>query len=156
MCPRQAWRFRARTKTFGVVARETNREILSLKYYCCSDPAQQLLWKVSTDTLSVTAKMSSLKHGLPAARKGRAGSLFSSGCSVPSAASSRVPKPRGRELDAAGPLAAEDLLLDSNVLLNHWAGERVHVHGCLTDWFQHSHGSLRFWTLLPGLFMHFT
>lgn len=58
VCLRQAWHCHTRTKTSSVVARETNREILSLKCYCCSDPAQQLLWKVSRDSLSVTAKMS--------------------------------------------------------------------------------------------------
>lgn len=157
VCLRQAWHCHTRTKTSSVVARE-NREILSLKCYCCSDPAQQLLWKVSRDSLSVTAKMSNLKHGLPAARKWQTGSLFSSGCLFPSATSSRAPKPQGGELDPLSPFPAEDLLLYSNVLLTHSAGKQVHMgeHGCLACWFEHSHGSLRFWTLLPGLFMHFT
>lgn len=140
-----------------MVARETNREIFGLKCYCCSNPAQQLLWKVSTDSLSVTAKMSNLKHRLPAAKKLQARSLFS-GCLFSSAISSRASKPQGRELDTPSLLFAEDLLLYSDVLLSHWARKQVRVgeHGCPTFWFGNSHGILRFWTLLPGLFMHFT
>lgn len=50
------------------------REILRLKCYWYSDPD---LWKQP----SVTAQMSNLKCGLPAARKWQTGSLFSWGCS---------------------------------------------------------------------------
>lgn len=72
-CLRQAWHFHTRTKTFRVVTGEINREILRLKCYWYSDPD---LWKQP----SVTAQMSNLKCGLPAARKWQTGSLFW-GCS---------------------------------------------------------------------------
>lgn len=63
---RQAWHFHTRVKTFRVVTREINREILRLKCYCCSDPD---FWKQP----SVTAKISNLKCGFPAARSDKQG-----------------------------------------------------------------------------------
>lgn len=76
------------------------------------------------------------------------------GCCCPWGRCSHLPSLAEHPDDAAG----NCLPALSNVLLNHWATKQVHARerGCLSYWFEHSHGSLRVWTLLPGLFMHFT